>query len=111
MSEVLHEALTKLVLAIVAIAGWYLATWLRARFSAEQLAKAVAIAKHVVEAVEQISAALGIKGRDKFDETLGRVRDMAARYGITLTDSQWESLIEIAVREWTPAAATIRPVQ
>ena len=107
MNEILFEVLTRLVLAVVAVAGYYLTAWLRARFTTEQLTKAEDIARIAVVAVEQVMSKLEHSPAERFDAALIRAKELAARYGLVLTDEQWESMIESAVREWTKVWKTV----
>ncbi|HEO5199026.1 TPA: phage holin [Streptococcus agalactiae] len=62
------------------------------------------VARNAVEAVEQISVEVGIKGQDKLTEAKTAVIDGLSQYNINLTQTQLETFIEAAVKrmndEW-----------
>ena len=62
------------------------------------------VARNAVEAVEQISVEVGIKGQDKLTEAKTAVIDALSQYNINLTQTQLETFIEAAVKrmndEW-----------
>ncbi|HGI8577890.1 TPA: phage holin [Streptococcus agalactiae] len=62
------------------------------------------VARNAVEAVEQISVEVGIKGQDKLTEAKTAVINGLSQYNISLTETQLETFIEAAVKrmndEW-----------
>lgn len=62
------------------------------------------VARNAVEAVEQISVEVGIKGQDKLTEAKTAVIDGLSQYNINLTQTQLETFIVAAVKrmndEW-----------
>ncbi|HEN0438772.1 TPA: phage holin [Streptococcus agalactiae] len=62
------------------------------------------VARNAVEAVEQVSSELGIKGQDKLTEAKTAVIEGLSQYNVNLTETQLETFIEAAVKrmndEW-----------
>lgn len=96
----IQEALVGLVIAIITWAISEAAVAIKkaaySRFSKDQLELASSIASVAVGAVEQLAAS-GKITLPKYDEALVMVKDLASKVHITLTDTQWKSMIEAAV--------------
>lgn len=79
--------------------------WLRAHVGNKRLAVAERVAEVAVAASEQIGAG---NGAGKFQNALERARALAASKGVSLTDEQWRTLIESAVRNISQWGAEIK---
>lgn len=95
--------LTMAVQFVLMVALGYAAVWARRRWSAEQIALAANVARQAVQAVEQIATAAGWGSVAKKAQAEKRIRELAAKYGLRLTDTQWDTLIEAAVMQFTNA--------
>jgi hypothetical protein len=98
IQDAVFTVVQDLVMLALAIAVPIATGWLYSHFTTQQLAIGRSIAYTAVHAVEQVAAALGIKGDQKLAEALNRVKTLAARVPfLRFTDAQWDSLIHEAV--------------
>lgn len=112
VQDLLAQVLTLVVIALLSLAADALRRWLRQRFTHEQIATAMDVARIATAAVEQTYRRVtGVDPEIKFGVAMDHVRTLAERHGITLTDRQWEALIEAAVREINATKDLARPQQ
>lgn len=83
-------------LSVIVLGGMAIA-YLKKHFTQQQLEKAREVAFTAVQAVEMIAKTYGYDSRQKFEKALSFVKSLAAKHGISLTDQQWQALIEAAV--------------
>lgn len=57
------------------------------------------LAKNAVNAVEQVSAVTGFKGKDKLEQAHDKIRAELTKYGISMTDRELDTFIESAVKQ------------
>lgn len=103
-SSIWYQLLSAIVTIVLTWALGQASRYLRARFSAQQLATAAGVARAAVLFVEQVYRTA--HGPDKLQPAIERAKALAASAGITLTDDQWETLVEQAVKqfnEWKTA--------
>lgn len=105
----LNTALNDFLLAALAL-GTLLVTgyaipYLKAHVGTKRLATAERVAEVAVAASEQMGAG---SGAQKFQNALERARVLATSKGVTLTDEQWRTLIESAVRNISQWGAEIK---
>lgn len=112
IQELLAQVLTLVVIALLSLAADALRKWLRQRFSHEQLATAMDVARIAAGAVEQMyRRATGVDPKAKFDQAMQHVRALGEQKGLKLTDDQWRALLEAAVREINATKDLARPPQ
>lgn len=85
-------------LAVTTVLG-FLAAYIKSHFSAKQIQTGEGIAKIAVTFAEQVATKLGLDGAGKYQAALSKAEDLAGKYGLKLTGSQWQGLIESAVNE------------
>ncbi|MHB1651686.1 MAG: phage holin, LLH family [Desulfitobacteriaceae bacterium] len=95
--------ITSLLTDVITLAGTiligFLTAFVKQHYSAKQVETAKTVAKTAVGFAEEIGTTMGLNGKDKFSAALGKARDLAGKYGIKLTDTQWEGLINASVNE------------
>ncbi len=70
----------------------------------EQTVKIVEIlAKNAVNAVEQVSAETGYKGKEKLEQAHTKIRAELSRYNISMTDRDLDTFVESAVKQMNDA--------
>ena len=88
---------------VIALAGTILITYVTAyvnqHFKSKQVSDAKQIANIAVAFTEQVASTMGFKGPEKYNSALTKAKDLATKYGIKMTDDQWQGLIETAVGE------------
>jgi Bacteriophage holin of superfamily 6 (Holin_LLH) len=107
MSPEIMHALTNALVAVltvtIPVVGTFAANWLKTHTSQQQLESLQTIGGMSVKAVEQIYGDLSGDNRAAGDAKLiaakQRAQDMAARFGVKLTDDQARTIIEQAVHE------------
>lgn len=113
MDPRLTDALVTLVVSLIGLLAMFLEVYgvkyLKARFTEKEIATARKIAEIVVDAVEELGAAGVIDYKSKFAEALRRVKDMASSRGITLSDEQWQAMIEAAVAAMKSLGDELKP--
>lgn len=108
VNDVVVTVLTHLLrLAILTLVG-YAVTWLRQHVSAARLRLAKEVAAIAVRTAEQLAVRLSIHGQAKLQAALTHARQLAAAHGLRLTDEQWQSLLESAVKDLKDAGREIR---
>ncbi|MDI3341842.1 MAG: phage holin, LLH family [Sphaerobacter sp.] len=108
IQQAVVQVLTDLIrLAALVVAG-YVAAWVRQHVTAAQWQRAQDIARTAVWAVEQVAPRLRIQGEAKLQRALEDARRLAAAHGLRLTDQQWRSLIESAVKDLKQAVAEVK---
>lgn len=95
-NELLYQAIGLVLSIILTVAMNALRKWLFAKYTAEQVATARTIAEDAMRFVEQ--TVKNVKGEGKLNAAIDNAKQFAAGYGLTLTDAQWKTLIESAVR-------------
>ncbi|MDQ7095013.1 phage holin, LLH family [Desulfosporosinus sp. PR] len=91
ISSGLSDIAMALMSALIALTGVYL----RKHFTAKQLATASSIAQDAVNFAVQAAKKHGITADlGKYNAALGKAKELAAKAGIKMTDSEWEGLIE-----------------
>lgn len=102
-------------MAIITIVGSILmaviTASLKQRFTGIQMDRAKQIAEIAVTFAEQIQITLGAKGPVKYASALTKAKEIAAKAGITMTDAQWQGLIEASLKElssvWNSTNSTV----
>lgn len=61
------------------------------------------LAKNAVNAVEQLSAVTGFKGKDKLEQARTKIRAELTKYSISMTDRDLDTFIESAVKRMNDA--------
>jgi hypothetical protein len=88
---------------IIALAGTiligFITAYVNQHFTATQVSNAKQVATIAVTFAEQIANSMGFKGQDKYNSALSKAKDLATKYGVKMTDDQWQGLIEAAVKE------------
>jgi D-serine dehydratase len=110
----LTQVLSTVIEAIIVILAGLLLALARRYLSQQQIAIARTVAETAVGAVEQLAASGVIDPRSKLERAMVRARDLATQHGIVLTDDQWRTLLEGAVKAMKQASAELdtgtRPV-
>ncbi|MDI3298278.1 MAG: phage holin, LLH family [Bacillota bacterium] len=108
IQQAVVQVLSDLIrLAALVVAG-YVAAWVRQHVTAARWQRAQDIARTAVWAVEQMAPGLGLRAKAKLDQALQAARRLAASHGLRLTDDEWRSLIEAAVKALKDAGAEIK---
>ncbi|WP_172408241.1 phage holin, LLH family [Desulfosporosinus sp. FKA] len=93
ISSVVNILGVLVVSAIAAIVG-------KLHLNSKQLATAKSIVSEAVDFATQAAKKLGItQDLAKYQHALAKAKELGARYGIKLTDSEWETLIEGAYKK------------
>ena len=74
-------------------------TYLEKKFSSEELKTVKSLASITVKYIENIYKTLNVNGNVKLKEAVNVLKDMLAKYDITLTDEELKIYIENAVNE------------
>lgn len=99
IQTLIFNALKDLVaLGLTALLGFATA-YVKSHFSAKQIDTAKGIAETAVSFVEQTMSTAGVDNSQKFQAAFNSAKALAAKAGIKLTDQQWESLIEGALKD------------
>ena len=61
------------------------------------------LAKNAVNAVEQVSAETGYKGKEKLEQARTKIRAELRKYNISMTDSDLDTFIEASVKQMNDA--------
>lgn len=99
INAIIAQTLTDVIRLVIAVLGGMLINYLHKHLTQQQLNKAWETATIAVKAAEAIGYANGFDGKAKFQQALTLARSTAEKYGIRLTDAQWQALIEAAVQE------------
>jgi len=96
VSTYLSDATTALIGILVA----FLVAYVKRHFSASQIKTGTEIATEAVNFAAQMAKRFGITDdATRYNSALARVKDLASKAGVNLSDSQWETLIESAWRK------------
>lgn len=95
----------KVLMDLLALCGSiliaFVSAYVKQKFSAAQVDQAKQIAGISVTYAEQVAEQMGFKGPAKYTAALSKVKELAAKVGITMTDAQWQGLIEASLKELT----------
>jgi hypothetical protein len=101
-STVLTPLLANLIQALVAIlvvvVTYYIKQWAIKLVGEKGLAQATEIARLAVDAIDQIATTQGWDNERRKAEATAFVMSLGTKYGINLTEEQWSTLIEAAVK-------------
>ena len=61
------------------------------------------LAKHAVNAVEQVASETGYKGDEKLEQARDKVRAELIKYNISMTDKDLDTFVESAVKQMNDA--------
>lgn len=61
------------------------------------------LAKNAVNAVEQVAAQTGFKGKDKLEQARTKIRAELSKYNIIMTNKELDTFIEASVKEMNDA--------
>ena len=96
ISSGLSDIAMSLASILIGMGGYYL----KKHFSAKQIATAAGIAEEAVRFVAQAALQFGLTTNEaKYQKALERAKELAAKIGISLTDNQWETLLESAYKQ------------
>lgn len=105
LKSLIYDALSLTVMTLLPILLGYLTVWLREKYGAERVATAVKtlhhaydIAQQSVDAVEQLSAKAGWDSPTKKMRAIVLAKTLAVKSALQLSDEQWDTLIETAVK-------------
>ena len=113
VQTLIFNALKDLVTLGCTVLLGFASAYVKSHFSAKQIDTAKGIAETAVSFVEQTMSTAGIDNAQKFQAAFNSAKGLAAKAGIKLTDQQWESLLEGALKDmkvyWDSAGAVPAP--
>lgn len=99
MEQIISNAIAEIVIIVIGAVLGAAAQYLRMRFNPEKRRQYGEIARDAVAATEMIARATGFDARAKLAEAIRRARVDAESVGIKLSDEQWQTHIESAVKQ------------
>lgn len=113
MENMLFEAITQLIIVLIAIAVSGVTSWLKAKkqesINRGQKEEVLLIERIVFNAVEYAQQKFKeSNGSVKFDAALDKIQSELSRYGINITDNQLEMFMESAVKSMKENNALIK---
>ena len=107
MDDVLFRVIVSVVGAFICMVLTILGNYLAQRVGGEKLSKAYSVMTTAVEFVEQ--TATNLYGEAKMQTAVAWAKNLAAKYGLNLTDDQWRVLGEQAVFAMNQAMEYVMP--
>lgn len=95
--SLLYNALLTIITTGFPILIGYIVVFIRQHLSTKQLQTAQVLASNGVLFSEQVSKQLGLDNVAKYNSALASAKTLATKYGVKLSDEQWNSLIESSV--------------
>lgn len=77
----------------------FLVVFIKSHLSAKQLQTAKSLATNGVIFAQQVNKDLNLNNEEKFNSALESAKELAKKYGVNLSDSQWKNLLEPAYNE------------
>ena len=107
IDDVLFRVIVSVVGTLVTTVLTLLGLYLQQKMGGEKLSKAYSVMTTAVEFVEQ--TATNLYGEAKMQTAVAWAKNLAARYGLSLTDDQWRILGEQAVFAMNQAMEYVMP--
>ena len=96
----ISSGLTDIVTALAGVLVAFLVAYVKQHFSATQISTAAGIATEAVNFATQAAKKLGVtQDLAKYNSALTKVKELASKAGVNLSDSQWETLLESAYKK------------
>ena len=95
----LYPLLNDLIVLMGTILLGFLTGFVKLHYSAKQVESAKKVANVAVGFADEMAHVYGINGNEKFNTAMTQAKLLASKYGITLTDEQWTTLIKATVNE------------
>ncbi|EGW39089.1 hypothetical protein DOT_3040 [Desulfosporosinus sp. OT] len=99
MEAQLITVFSGILTAVVTGVGGYLIKYINQKFTANQVESAKEFALDAVNHIEEIAPGLAIKGKAKFAKAIEAAKDLASNLNIDLTDEQWETFTNSALKQ------------
>jgi hypothetical protein len=105
----MQTAVYNVLMDVITITGTILlglvSAYVKQHFSGIQVNQAKQISGIAVTFAEQVAMTMGFNGKAKYESALAKAKELSDKYGIHLSDAQWEALIESSLKElnqiWT----------
>lgn len=108
---ILFNGLKDLLVLLCSTLTGFLVAYVRQHFSAKQISTGSLIASEAVNFVAQTAKNLGItEDSAKFQSAKDKAKELASKVGIKFTDSQWQTLLESALKTAKDAAEPIKTI-
>lgn len=77
----------------------FVSAYVKQHFTGIQVNQAKQISGIAVTFAEQVASTMGLDGQAKYASALAKAKELSARFGLVLTDAQWQGLIEASLNE------------
>lgn len=98
-TNLLYTLLLTIITTGTPILIGFLVMFIKSHISAKQLQTAKSLATNGVIFAQQVSKDLNLNNEQKLNSALASAQELAKKYGINLTSSQWKLLLEPAYNE------------